>query len=483
MVLLVLLFALPTTGQDSPSLDGHDPLAPAPKRDTRLHYVVLIPKPLNLYQRDKQRIDFEPTIIPYSGWRFIGADGSEQAWRKRQLDINPHSTATGGLGESTRDVARLDMAWLYPQPADYVIETFMLDDAKWQPKRQAVSSGVAIDHRAAVLHFEFKSLQKLPRQLDLSMVYRYGAWQDVAKADTSTKLPIGDEHIKITYLGKPRPESPVVKSILESGVYRLGVQEVPHRFELQTTRTEDAGRWIYQTAWKLINEDEGEGFTDYHLDTGKDLYDLADITANDFKHVLIKRIALGKTKLEPVDLSWLDELESKSIKQQRLDIHREDRFTEARPLAKAMQPMKAGAACLLDLDTMTVHKMPDPAPTGASLAKLYEALGIDLVLYENRFDGLMAAMVGCSAFTLQKDQWEQTPAQCIDYARRRARHTHKTYWPLHQGDDAVLVTTSDGGMVLLRVTENKKSEDDQPGYAKFEVRKLRTDAVSKRSPR
>jgi hypothetical protein len=482
-VLITLFLALPTAGQHSPALDGHDPLAPAPKRNTRLHYFVLIPKPLNLYQRDKQRIDFEPTIIPYSGWRFVGADGSDQPWRKRLLRHNPHSTATGGIGESTRDVAQLDMVWQYPQPADFIIDTFILDEAQWQPKRQAMSGMGLIDCRSSVLHLDFESLQKLPRQLNLSMVYRYGAWQDVAKANTDTKLPVGDEHIKITYLGKPRPESPVVKSMLESGVYRLGIEEVPHRFELQTTRTEDAGRWIYQTAWKLMNEDEGEGFTDYDLDTGKDLYELADIKANEFKHALIKRIALGKTTLEQIDLSWLDEIDSRHFKQQRIEIHPEDRFAKAQPLDQAMQPMKADAPCLLDLDTLTVHKMPDPAPTGESLAKLNEALGIDLILYENRFDGLMALMVGCSAFTLQQDQWDQTPAQCIAHARTRSRRAHKTQWPLHQGNRAVLVTTSEGGMVLLRVTDNKKSEVGQPGYAKIEVRKLRTDAISQRKPR
>jgi len=139
--LLIVFCACPAMGQGSPTLDGHDPLAPVPNRGTQLHYFALIPKPLNLYQRDKQRIDYEPTIIPYSGWRFIGPDGSEQPWRKRLIALNAHTTATGGLGESTRDVAQLDLVWHYPQPADFIIDTFIVDNAKWQPKRQAMSGG------------------------------------------------------------------------------------------------------------------------------------------------------------------------------------------------------------------------------------------------------------------------------------------------------------------------------------------------------
>ncbi|MGB0768835.1 MAG: hypothetical protein ACPGYV_14130 [Phycisphaeraceae bacterium] len=450
------------------------------QRDTDLRYVVIRPVSPNQYDRDTRRIDHDPTIIPYSGWHFFGPDGTPQPWRKRLLALTPHYSATGGLAESTRALPQVDLVWTHPIDSPFWIDAIEPSKAMaWQPDGESHSGGgQGSKAKFGQYSFETKSIQRVPETLDLALTYLNGEQEKVAEADLNTALPVGDENMTIAYLGKPRAQSPAVMQAIEDEWLEDNPEDLPYTLELQTTQHNEHPKWKYTFRWDYEGQD-GAGGAEYTF--GKDSYELWTIKPRNFTKAWIERMPQRRVELDPIDLSWLQTIDPKSLTQRRVQIDDSDRFTEPRPIEQALSSSAVHAYCMLDLDTLAVYRMPDPMPESESLAKLYEELGVDLMIYEDDGRTMRIHMLGCSAFILNKQSWDKTPLACLTRASHGNWQTHQTYFEAWRGRGSVLVTTAEGGTVLFRVAETINAKEDQPGTVRFEVRELEPRALSQLS--
>lgn len=453
------------------SAENADALGKRVKQETSLQYVVLRPVSLNQYDRETRRIYYDPTIIPYSGWHFFGPDGTPQPWRKRLLELTHHRALTGGLAESTRFLPQVDLVWTHPVDSPYWVDAIQpTNEMGWQPQAEYSSGGGGSSkHRFGTYYFETKAAERLPETFDFALTYLHGEWEKIAQADINTPLPVGNEHMQLTYLGEPRLDSPAVKQVIQDEFLEEDLAEFPYSFEFETVKKADHPHWKYEFQWDYDGQDGAGGMT---YEFGNSTYRLWTIKPKNFKSAWIRRMAQAHTKLDPVDLKWLKNFKPEQLKQQRIQIDETDRFTEPRQLKEKMSSSAPGASCLLDLDSLTVHRMPDPMPEGEALAMLYEDLGADLRIYEDDGRTMRVSMLGCSSFILDQQSWDRTPAECISRASHGDWRIHQTYWPAWRGKGAVLVTTTEGGTVLLRVTESTDAAKDQPGVVQIEVREL-----------
>lgn len=467
---LVICAAPPVVAEEGkPDTD----LPPPTNKSTQfeVEYYVIMPTPLlpgarnrGAAQQAPQPIAYsDPTIIPFNGWSFFDAEGNEQPWRRRGEINKDKYSFSGGQFRSHLDKARLDIYWRQPIDADAEPQR-----ARISSERHAnVFNGLLIFDRISTLskqhhyyrgQFPFEGIEAVTDTLPVEIKFTHGAWKTVAKATPSSKLPVGNDHVKIEYIGKPRVGHATPRAVTE--------RPDDYTFEIFYSRNIPKDHWLYRIQY-FDKQGKKRSGNDMSSRTDDGIYLWPKIALDEVDRFEIQRRPLAYDKLEPLNLIGAIGVWKEDFVQKRIELSPEHYFSE--PVSVDVQPLSPGATCLVDLDHARVISMPDPAPTGDNLLKLYEKEGIDMVIRTDR-SRLTANTIGCTFFVLADQFWAAGPQACTEKISGRRNPATQ----LDMRDKRLtLITTTDGGMVLLRTTRADFDKQNNTGSATIEIRQLK----------
>ncbi|MEM9345459.1 MAG: hypothetical protein AAGB26_02455 [Planctomycetota bacterium] len=439
----------------------------------------------------------DPTIIPFSGWHFFSEDGQAEPWRKRS---GPYRRTwvirSGGQAEQRlheKDRYRVVTYWRFPKASRAHRPHIRIES---QAKNHFagftfyhVEDDVDEQENYSLQIFAINDMETVVDHAPISIKYLQGDWQTVAKFDFETELPIGNKHFKILYLGEPRDDSPAVKSarewdLNEANGWGQAKAPKPITLECQHTVAYSRDAWDYRIACFDKQGKEIPNRFNYSYSREDDRFRLSRAPIDEVGHYTIKRLPVLKQELGDFELGPIINLLPEEMVQQRVLVTPIDRFGE--PATLELEPFGPGRACLVDLDSSKSIKLPDPAPEGSALIRFYDAHGVDLLLHRDEDqDGapLMLRTIACPAYSIDEDNWERTPNECIEavrsqypkYAGPTQSVALKCDWRLEEDRyKPQLVTTSDGSLTLFREVGGRGDDQEPTDTITIQVRKMVT---------
>jgi len=458
---------------DAKPAEAEEQRPPAPPLVMSVDHYTLAPKPLNQSERGEERIHADPTIVPFSGWCFFSKTGEAQPWRKRSaFYANRWHWLLGGQGHAYQEQPRLIVHWRMPEDAD--TDPMMPEFRNEAQAEFFTATGWTTQYlpnendgpKLRSLSVRFDSIEDIPDHLMLKTNYRYGDWETVAKADASSEFPVGNDHMRLMYVGEPRSNGEVMRfqRMLAENGHENEQEERKHKLEVHSKSNYPKDRWDYRVQYYDKDGKEASPFT-YGLYTGDDVYQLAETSPEEMGRIEIQRTHVATANLDAVELGGAVGIWPDAFVQQRIDVNHAHRFGEAKQLV--VEPFAPGATCLVDLDAPRVARLPAPALEGDELTRFLHAEGIDLVIKLQK-NGLFAEPVGCFSYQLGKAMWGSTPRECVNHVKKTNQHPRG--YVLKADASPRLTTTAEGAMVLTRTAEVSENADDQT--ATLEVRQL-----------
>lgn len=480
-LILVTIFALSSIssayGQDEP-LDPKAPDKPVVDAPLSLDHLALAP-PSRDKRFDTRGIKYEPTIVPFSGWRFFGSDGKPQPWRKRftMYQDKPWDGAGQMPNRDFPEQALLFMQWTAPREAG-------IEGTKFTPVNGSDLSWVGYhgdyserfspypDKRIYCKRVSFASIDDLPDHFIFNLDYRYGPWETVATARADTEFPVGDKFVKLTYAGQMRPDSAVAKQLERSNKRHLEKHgRTPYtgvEIESEITWTKRTHAWHHEVACFLKKDQPLRSIRGVGTGPNYSIFQNGyQAKFASFDRIELRRIKSAITRLDTVEIAPVVEIWSDELVNQRIKITAKSRFVKPKTLT--IHELEPGQDCLVDLDNLKITRLPEPAPKGVALAKFLHQHGIDMVV---KADGKQwtAQTFACPVFPIADEAWTQSPNQTIQTIRKQSI-AHQSSFEVSEHNTTWLLTTAEGTMMLLRI---KPDQADDAGRKRFmfEIRHL-----------
>lgn len=433
-------------------------------------YAVLIPPSIHPAVHDDNALADDPTIVPYSGWHFRDAKGQWAPWMKR---TDTFADRFGGQTDwALSENYKLECGWESPAQLRLYLDLRRPADAATSAFEEL--EGVGASGTLTTPHhfqWDFKHPNLLPDQLRYEAMYRSGVPETVARVRLDSPMPVGNEHVNVTYLGPIRENSEVTQR------YRREILQFPEHqlrsepeIEIHYTRRFNFAAWEYNMDWVMKDGTARLG-SGYGYASGPNQSELITLPINelDYLHITRRKSHLGE--LPPIPLNGLNQLDATNARSRRIELTPEHRFGP--PTRVTLHTAAPDAICLLDLDDVRTVALPEDELDNTAYYWFLENEAIDAgLVYIN--DEPELKMFACPVYWLEDEHWEKTPAQCVAYLTSdESEYAPDTGVLIKDNlNQPLLTTTSDGTMLLFRITEFTEATDEKPAAVVLEVRRL-----------
>lgn len=388
---------------------------------------------------------FDPTVVPFSGWRFIGPAGEDQAWRRRSLQ---HSFHHGGqrneaIGESPVQFVGV---WSYPEGQGVEISGFRPGNRSTQRLGLSVDW---IDNRRWPANCEIRrwliaDVNQLPDELRLNALCSAGETRTVARFTLGQPMPVTSANARIKYFGEVRADGPARNALADEPGFFFEAQQ-PFNLELQyEVSGEDGVHWpeFYARDGSRIQPESHEVLQ------GPDEHYVCLLPMDRFRYATLQFKPLEEVPVESVDLTALHQSANAAGQPRRIEVPRSARFGP--PQTLSLLRLAAGETCMVNLDEAQGIEIPTPLPSEDDLDRYAHQTQADLI-WRLTSDVHTLHMLASPIYEMPREHWNRSPHDCVTHALERCKiYRDRVPAPTSVGK-VYLTTTSDGSMVLFRI--------------------------------